>query len=251
MRTSDETASLTPSARHSSVTARRATGTFPGTAANRTCRGWSGASLTATLTGYGRISSRGILNRPAGRQRWCHWFRLEDAGTVRRPVMVTPCDHDHLDERRGVSAELRDASRELFEGLTRGQLVRYYERLAAVLVPHLRDRAFVVLFGARPGKRGTFLKDVPSGAPAWLPRAALPAASRGGKPVVAPVVCDAADLLWLVCRGVIELHVTLHRVDEPQRPDVVLFDLDRTPGASFDDVAMIALPLRDALAGVG
>jgi bifunctional non-homologous end joining protein LigD len=120
-----------------------------------------------------------------------------------------------------------------------------------VIVPHLRGRAFVVVFGARPGVHGTFLKDVPAGAPEWLSRAPVPAASRGGAPVVAPVVNDVRDLLWLVQRGVIELHVTLHRVDEPQQPDQVLFDLDPTEGASLQETCAVGLLLRDTLGGIG
>src|SRR4051794_14525859 len=112
----------------------------------------------------------------------------------------------------------RPPERRLFGRLTRPALLRYYDELAPVIVPHLRGRPFVSVFGARPGVRGKFLKDVPAGAPEWLPRAPMPAASRGGAPVVAPVVDDPAALLWLVERGVIELHATLHRVDDATRP---------------------------------
>jgi bifunctional non-homologous end joining protein LigD len=117
-----------------------------------------------------------------------------------------------------------------------------------VIVPHLRERAFVSVLGARPGVRGRFLKDVPAGAPAWLPRAPIPAVSRAGAPVVAPVVGDTAALLWLVGRGVVELHATLHRIDDAMRPDQVLFDLDPTPHVRRADVARVALLIRDALA---
>jgi bifunctional non-homologous end joining protein LigD len=140
--------------------------------------------------------------------------------------------------------------RRLFGSLTRPALLRYYEELAPVIVPHLRGRAFVSVLGARPGVRGRYLKDVPAGAPAWLPRAALPAVSRGGAPVVAPVVDDPAALLWLVQRGVVELHATLHRIDDVTRPDQVLFDLDPTPGVRIADTARVALLVRDALSGL-
>jgi bifunctional non-homologous end joining protein LigD len=72
--------------------------------------------------------------------------------------------------------------------------------------------------------------------------------SRGGAPVVAPVVDGRAELLWLVERGVIELHATLHRVDDATRPDQVLFDLDPTRNVRRADTARVALLIRDALA---
>ena len=138
--------------------------------------------------------------------------------------------------------------RHLFGRLTRSALLRYYDELAPAIVPHLRGRPFVSVFGARPGVHGRFLKDVPAGAPAWLPRAAIPAASRGGAPVVAPIVDDAEALLWLVHRGVVELHTTLHRADDTTRPDHVLFDLDPTARMRRADTARVALLIRDALA---
>src|SRR4051794_34232635 len=148
----------------------------------------------------------------------------------------------------GMAIPGRVHERHLFGRLTRQALLRYYEELAPAILPHLRGRAFVSVFGARPGVHGRFVKDVPSGAPEWLRRAAIPAASRGGAPVMAPVVDDRAALLWLVQRGVVELHATLHRVDATTRPDQVLFDLDPTPHVRRADTAHVALLIRDALA---
>jgi hypothetical protein len=139
----------------------------------------------------------------------------------------------------------------VFGRLTREALLSYYSELALVIIPHLRGRAFVSILGSRPGVRGTYLKDVPAGAPEWLPRAYLPALSRNGAPVVAPVVDDPAALLWLVQRGVIELHATLHRVDAVAKPDSVLFDLDPTHGTRRGETARVAVLLRDALVGLG
>ena len=65
--------------------------------------------------------------------------------------------------------------------------------------------------------------------------------------MVAPIVDDAEALLWLVHRGVIELHATLHRADDATRPDQVLFDLDPTPRVRRADTARVALLIRDAL----
>jgi bifunctional non-homologous end joining protein LigD len=99
--------------------------------------------------------------------------------------------------------------------------------------------------------RGKFLNDVPASPPAWLRRVAVPAVSRGGGPVMVPVVDDAKSLLWLVRRGVVELHATLHRVDAPGQADSVLFDLDPTPHANVRDASRVALLLYEALASVG
>jgi bifunctional non-homologous end joining protein LigD len=68
---------------------------------------------------------------------------------------------------------------------------------------------------------------------------------------VAPVVDDRLALLWLVQRGVVELHATLHRVDDPLRPDQVLFDLDPTPRVRRAETAHVALLVREALSSIG
>jgi bifunctional non-homologous end joining protein LigD len=59
-------------------------------------------------------------------------------------------------------------------------------------------------------------------------------------------VNDALALLWMVEYGCVDLHVWTSRADRPQRPDVVLFDLD-SAGVRFADVARAALLLRAAL----
>jgi bifunctional non-homologous end joining protein LigD len=142
------------------------------------------------------------------------------------------------------------------DGITKGDLVAYYHAVAPVLLPHLRDRAFVLRRAPEGITRPFFFaKDVPPFAPAWLARARIPAETRGsdGRPgsLEAPVVCDEASLLWLVGIGCIDLHVTLSRVDRIQEPDSVLFDLDPSGGATFAEACAVALHVRDALAGVG
>jgi bifunctional non-homologous end joining protein LigD len=142
------------------------------------------------------------------------------------------------------------------DGITKGDLVGYYHAVAPVLVPHLRDRAFVLRRAPEGIDRPFFFaKDVPPFAPPWLVRARIPAESRTGESgpgfLEAPVVCDEASLLWLVGIGCIDLHVTLSRVDRIDEPDYVLFDLDPSQGATFADACTVALHVRDALAGLG
>ena len=65
-----------------------------------------------------------------------------------------------------------------------------------------------------------------------------------------PLVNDELALLWLVEFGCVDLHVWTSRADRPERPDVVLFDLDPA-GVPFADVARAALLLRAALEALG
>ena len=136
-------------------------------------------------------------------------------------------------------------------GVTKRDLVDYYTVVAAVLVPHLRERPFTIKRHFTV-PRGPFRweKDAPPELPDWIPVSPQPAKSRRGALVRYPLVNDTMALLWMVEYGCIDIHVWPSRIDLPDRPTYVLFDLDPA-GASFAEVVQAALLLRDALATLG
>ena len=137
------------------------------------------------------------------------------------------------------------------EGIRKLDVVEYYTAVAPMLLPHLRDRPFTMK-RHYTGPRSPFewVKDAPPQLPDWLPTSPQPAKSREGALVRYPLVQDELALLWMVEFGCVDLHVWSSRVDRPDRPDFVLFDLDPA-GVSFEDVGRAALLLRDALAALG
>jgi bifunctional non-homologous end joining protein LigD len=65
------------------------------------------------------------------------------------------------------------------------------------------------------------------------------------------VLADSVEaLLWLVDWGCIDFHVWTSRIDRPDRPDYLLFDLDPA-GVGFAEVAEAAGLLREALEALG
>src|SRR3979490_920167 len=67
---------------------------------------------------------------------------------------------------------LSSSERVLFpeDGITKGDLFAYYERVAPVLVPHLRDRPFTMKrFREGIAAPGFFQKQAPRGMPSWVP----------------------------------------------------------------------------------
>jgi len=142
------------------------------------------------------------------------------------------------------------------EGITKGDLLAYYRDVAAVLVPHLRDRPFTMrrypdgAFG-----KAFFQKDAPSHMPDWIRthRALVSTRerSRAKKWVEFPLVNDALALLWMVNMGCIDLNTWYSRVDKPERPDFVLFDLDPTPEVPWSQTIQVALILKDLLDALG
>ena len=138
------------------------------------------------------------------------------------------------------------------EGITKGDLLRYYRAIAPVLVPHLRDRPFTMRrYPDGAYGKAFFQKQSPSHMPDWIPtyRALVSTreSPRARKWVDFPIVNDELALLWMVNMGCIDLNTWYSRVDKPDRPDFVLFDLDPTPEVPWSQTAEVALILKDLL----
>ena len=96
-----------------------------------------------------------------------------------------------------------------------------------------------------------FQKDAPKGMPEWVPTASIVVTTRD-KPrqrrrIDAPLVNDELALLWMVNMGTIDLNTWYSRIDKPDRPDWVLFDLDPSPDVGFPETIEVALLVKQAL----
>jgi bifunctional non-homologous end joining protein LigD len=138
------------------------------------------------------------------------------------------------------------------EGITKGDLISYYQRVAPALVPHLKDRPFTMK-RYPDGWQGKFFfqKDAPKGIPEWIPTASIVVSTRD-KPrqrrrIDAPLVNDELALLWMVNMGCIDMNTWYSRIDKPERPDWVLFDLDPSPDVGFAETIEVALLVKQAL----
>jgi bifunctional non-homologous end joining protein LigD len=135
-------------------------------------------------------------------------------------------------------------------GITKGDLIAYYRDVAEVLVSHLRGRPFTMK-RYPDGWQGKFFfqKQAPSHMPDWIPRTSQPASTREGEKKVIDyaVVNDDLALMWMANMGCIDLHAWSSRIDKPDRPDWVMFDLDPSEGATFEDVVEVARLVKDTL----
>lgn len=127
-------------------------------------------------------------------------------------------------------------------GLTKADLANYYERVAPVMLPHLRGRPVSMeRFPAGIGGGGFFHKEAPDYFPDWIERAKV---KKSGGSVTHAVVNNADSLLYLANHGTITPHVWLSRADKPRRPDRLVFDLD----PSRDDFAGVRRAARNVAA---
>jgi bifunctional non-homologous end joining protein LigD len=138
------------------------------------------------------------------------------------------------------------------EGITKGDLLAYYRAVAPSVVPHLRDRPFTMK-RYPDGAFGEFFfqKDAPKHMPDWIPTRSIMVSTRETprrkKRIDAPLVNDELALLWMANMGCIDLNTWYSRVDRPDRPDWVLFDLDPSPDAGFKETVQVALLVKQAL----
>jgi bifunctional non-homologous end joining protein LigD len=138
------------------------------------------------------------------------------------------------------------------EGITKGDLISYYQRIAPVLVPHLKERPFTMK-RYPDGWQGKFFfqKDAPKGIPEWVPTESIVVTTRDTprqrRRINAPLVNDELALLWMVNMGCIDLNTWYSRLDKPERPDWVLFDLDPSPDVGFAETIEVALLVKQAL----
>jgi bifunctional non-homologous end joining protein LigD len=151
--------------------------------------------------------------------------------------------------------KLSSADRVLFpdDGVTKGDLFEYYRDVAPALVPHLRDRPFTMKrFREGVSGPGFFQKQAPKGMPSWIPTRRYRTFRRegGSRLVDFPLVNSTEALLWMVQMHCIDMNAWYSRVDRPERPDFVLFDLD-PPGDDFSASVEVALLIREGLGELG
>jgi bifunctional non-homologous end joining protein LigD len=150
-------------------------------------------------------------------------------------------------EFAGRSLKLSNYNKVLFPetGFSKGDLIEYYAAVAEAALPHLRDRALTLKrYPNGVDKPHFYEKNSPSHRPAWVPTAEI-----GG---VSYTLCqEPATLVWLANLADIELHTSLAAASAPQRPNLLVFDLDPGAPAGLVECSQVALVLRGLFSALG
>ena len=132
-------------------------------------------------------------------------------------------------------------------GLTKGDLMDYYEAVADIMVPHMK-RYPVSMQRFPDGLKGSgfFNKDTPDYFPDWIKTVKFP--RREGGNFSAPIVDSKAALIFLADQAVITPHLYLSRVDDLEHPDKMIYDLDPPENThDYDKVRTAALDIREVM----
>jgi bifunctional non-homologous end joining protein LigD len=132
-------------------------------------------------------------------------------------------------------------------GFTKGEAIDYYARVADAILPHLAERPLTrVRFPNGVDEQRFYEKRSPKGTPDWVEKAPI---EMGREGVIDFIVCDhPATLIWLAQLAALELHPSLSLRTDPERPTVLVFDLDPGQPASVIDCCRVALTVRELFA---
>jgi bifunctional non-homologous end joining protein LigD len=130
-------------------------------------------------------------------------------------------------------------------GFTKGDLIAYYARVAPAVLPHLRDRPLTLKrYPNGVDAEYFYEKNSPSHRPDWV------ATARIGS-IDYTLVQDRPTLIWLANLADVELHTSLALARAPERPTMLVFDLDPGAPAGIVECGRVALVLRGLFAALG
>ena len=131
-------------------------------------------------------------------------------------------------------------------GYTKLDLANYYLEVAGGALRGIDNRPIVLKRYVNGADAEPFFqKRAPDTHPDWIETVELKFPS--GRTAKEIVVRDAAQLLWIVNLGCIDLNPHPVRADDLDHPDELRVDLDPGPGVKFDDVRQVALVAREVL----
>jgi bifunctional non-homologous end joining protein LigD len=154
------------------------------------------------------------------------------------------------------------------DGFTKGEVLDYYQRISALLVPHVKGRPMTLKrYPDGVDGQSFFAKHAPAGLPDWVRTGEIVSSSSRsrapGEPIEYVVMDDLPTLMWAANLAALELHVPMWRFPDhgkgsrspaPEHgfePDLLVFDLDPGPPATIVDCCRVAEALRPLLADDG
>ena len=134
-------------------------------------------------------------------------------------------------------------------GLTKGDLVEYYLDVAGCVLNHVSNRPMQML-RYPDGVEGFrfYQKRVPVPHPDWLDTVHI-SFPRGGTADFPSRT--RPPIAWIVNLGCIDLHTWHSRVDDVDRPDYLLIDLDPSEGNPWSHVQEIAAVVKEVMDELG
>ncbi len=146
------------------------------------------------------------------------------------------------------------------DGFTKGEVLDYYQRVSAVLLPHIAGRPMTIKrYPEGVDGQSFFQKHATPHRPDWVRTEDVKShSSRARDPgatITYLVIDDLPTLIWAANLAALELHVPMWRFPrsagaEPV-PDLMVFDLDPGAPATVVECCRVAEALRPRLEAAG
>jgi bifunctional non-homologous end joining protein LigD len=133
------------------------------------------------------------------------------------------------------------------EGITKGDLINYYETIAPFILPYLKNRPLSLKRNPNGIKDdGFYHKDAGDIAPGWMKTADIHAESAN-KTIHYLVCNDTRSLLFIANLGCIEMNPWNSVTAKLNNPDYLILDIDPSEKNTFDQVIEVALTIKEIL----
>ncbi len=134
-------------------------------------------------------------------------------------------------------------------GFLKRDVIDFYAAVATTIIAHLQGRALTVKrWPDGVDGKAFFQKQAPAHRPDWVQTVRLPSEK---KPIDYLLAEDRATIVWLANLAALELHVPLARAEAPERPTMLVFDLDPGAPATAIECCRVALTLRGMFENLG
>ncbi len=137
------------------------------------------------------------------------------------------------------------------EGITKGDLLTYYEGMSRYILPYLKNRPMSLKRNPNGIRdKGFYHKDAGSIAPSWMKTAKVHSESNNKE--IDYLLCnDKSSLLFIANLGCIEMNPWNSTIKKPDQPDYLVLDIDPSDNNSFDQVIEVAKVIGELLKGIG
>ena len=206
-------------------------------------------------------TSAGVLRHPS----YKGLREDKDAREVVREDMPQPAPREGLDPPlvlqqqdakatatvEGRELKLSNLDKPLYPeaGFLKRDVIDFYAAVATTMIAHLQGRALTVKrWPDGVDGKAFFQKQAPAHRPDWVQTVTLPSEK---KPIDYLLAEDRATIVWLANLAALELHVPLARAEAPERPTMLVFDLDPGAPATAIECCRVALTLQGMFENLG
>ncbi|CAM2871656.1 DNA ligase D [Chryseobacterium flavum] len=133
------------------------------------------------------------------------------------------------------------------DGITKGDVIEYYQSVASYILPHLKNRPLSLnRFPNGIEEQSFYQKDAGEHVPEWIKTTEV--YSESNDKYIDYIYCnDKATLAYLNNLGCIDLNPWNSSLPDLEHPDYLVLDLDPSKKNTFDDVIETALQVNEVL----